>query len=54
LFTALQQEFGFGQSFAVLLDAIIDRICPVRAVMPMLEMWNWYAPGMLRCVGRDN
>ncbi len=50
--TALLQEFGFGLSFAILLDAMIVRIYVVPAVMLMLQKWNWYAPGRLQRVRR--
>lgn len=50
--TALLQEFGFGLSFAILLDAMIVRIYVVPAIMLMLQKWNWYAPGRLQRVRR--
>ena len=52
--TSLLQEFGFGLSFAILLDAMIVRIYLVPAIMLMLQKWNWYAPGRLQRVRRDN
>lgn len=51
--TALLREFGFGLSFAILLDAMIVRIYVVPAIMLMLQKWNWYAPGRLQRVRRD-
>jgi len=51
--TALLQEFGFGLSFAILLDAMIVRIYLVPAIMLMLQKWNWYAPGRLQRMRKD-
>jgi len=51
--TALLREFGFGLSFAILLDAMVVRIYLVPAIMLMLQKWNWYAPGRLQRVRRD-
>lgn len=51
--TALLKEFGFGLAFAILLDAMIVRIYLVPAIMLMLQKWNWYAPGRLQRVRRD-
>lgn len=51
--TALLQEFGFGLSFAILLDAMIVRIYLVPAIMLLLQKWNWYAPGRLQRVRRS-
>lgn len=50
--TALLREFGFGLSFAILLDAMIVRIYLVPAIMLLLQKWNWYAPGRLQRVRR--
>jgi len=52
--TALLREFGFGLAFAILLDAMIVRIYLVPAIMLMLEKWNWYAPGRLQRVRRED
>ena len=51
--TALLREFGFGLGFAIILDAMIVRIYLVPAIMLMLEKWNWYAPGRLQRVRRE-
>jgi RND superfamily putative drug exporter len=51
--TALLQEFGFGLSFVILIDAMLVRIYLVPAIMLMLQKWNWYAPGRLQRVGRE-
>jgi RND superfamily putative drug exporter len=51
--TVLLREFGFGLAFAILLDAMILRIYLVPAIMLLLQKWNWYAPGRLQRVRRD-
>jgi len=51
--TVLLREFGFGLAFAILLDAMILRIYLVPAIMLLLEKWNWYAPGRLQRVRRE-
>jgi RND superfamily putative drug exporter len=51
--TTLLREFGFGLAFAILLDAMILRIYLVPAIMLLLQKWNWYAPGRLQRVRRD-
>jgi len=51
--TILLREFGFGLAFAILLDAMILRIYLVPAIMLLLKKWNWYAPGRLQRVRRD-
>jgi RND superfamily putative drug exporter len=51
--TALLKEFGFGLAFAILLDAMILRIYLVPAIMLLLQKWNWYAPGRLQRVRRE-
>ncbi len=50
---ALLREFGFALMFAILLDATIVRIYLVPAIMSLLGKWNWYAPGRLQRVRRD-
>lgn len=52
--TALLQEFGFGLAFAILFDAMLVRIYVVPAIMLLLQKWNWYAPGRLQRVRREN
>ena len=51
--TVLLREFGFGLAFAILLDAMILRIYLVPAIMLLLQRWNWYAPGRLQRVRRE-
>jgi RND superfamily putative drug exporter len=51
--TALLQEFGFALAFAILLDTLLIRIYIVPAVMLLLKKWNWYAPGRLQRVRRE-
>ncbi len=49
----LLQEFGFALAFVILLDAMIVRIYLVPSVMILLEKWNWWAPGRLQRVRRE-
>jgi len=51
--TALLQQFGFALAFAILLDATIVRIYLVPAIMVLLEGYNWWAPGRLQRVRKD-
>jgi RND superfamily putative drug exporter len=51
--TALLQQFGFALAFAILLDATIVRIYLVPAIMVLLEGYNWWAPGRLQRVRRE-
>ena len=41
------QQFGFGLSVAVLIDATIIRSVLVPASMDLLGKWNWYLPKWL-------
>ena len=50
---ALLRQFGFALMFAILLDATIVRIYLVPAIMSLLGKWNWYAPGRLQRVRRN-
>ncbi len=50
---ALLREFGFALAFAILLDSIIVRIYLVPAIVSLLGKWNWYAPGRLQRVRRE-
>lgn len=49
----LLQEFGFALAFVILLDAMVVRIYLVPSVMILLEKWNWWAPGRLQRVRRE-
>ncbi len=51
--TVLLREFGFGLAFAIMLDAMVLRIYLVPAIMLLLQKWNWYAPGRLQRVRRE-
>jgi RND superfamily putative drug exporter len=46
------QQFGFGLSVAILIDAFIIRIYLMPAIIVLLKKWNWYAPGRLQRVRR--
>ena len=46
------QEFGFGLSTAILLDATLVRAVLVPAVMKIMGDWNWYLPARVRRVLR--
>ncbi|MEM2979052.1 MAG: MMPL family transporter [Methanomassiliicoccales archaeon] len=50
---SLLREFGFALAFAILVDSTIVRIYLVPAVMSLLGKWNWYAPGNLQRVRRE-
>jgi RND superfamily putative drug exporter len=41
------QQFGFGLSVAVLIDATLIRSVLVPASMELLGKWNWYLPKWL-------
>ncbi len=47
------EEFGFALAFVILLDAMIVRIYLVPSVMILLQKWNWWAPGRLQRVRRE-
>ncbi|MFQ6106807.1 MAG: MMPL family transporter [Thermoplasmata archaeon] len=47
------QEFGFALFFVIVIDAMLVRIYLVPAIMVLLEKWNWWAPGRLQRVRRD-
>lgn len=49
----LLQEFGFALAFVILLDAMIVRIYLVPSIMILLEKWNWWAPGRIQRVRRE-
>ena len=42
------KQNGFGNAFAVLIDAFLVRALLVPALMKMLGRWNWWAPAPLR------
>jgi RND superfamily putative drug exporter len=46
------QEFGFGLSTAILIDATLVRAVLVPAVMKIMGDWNWYLPARVRRVLR--
>ncbi len=50
---SLLREFGFALMFAILLDATIVRIYLVPAIVSLLGKWNWWAPGRMQRVGRE-
>ncbi|MFQ5910226.1 MAG: MMPL family transporter [Thermoplasmata archaeon] len=47
------QEFGFALFFVIVIDAMIVRIYLVPAIMVLLEKWNWWAPGRIQRVRRE-
>jgi RND superfamily putative drug exporter len=47
------QEFGFALFFVIIIDAMIVRIYLVPAIMVLLEKWNWWAPGRIQRVRRE-
>ena len=51
--TKMLAEFGFCLAFAILLDAMFVRTYIVPAAMKLLGNWNWWAPGRLQRVRRD-
>ena len=50
---SMLQEFGFALMFAILIDATVVRIYLVPAIISLLGKWNWWAPGKLQRVGRE-
>jgi uncharacterized membrane protein YdfJ with MMPL/SSD domain len=46
------QQFGFGLSAAIFLDATVVRMLLVPALMKLLGDWNWYLPERVRRVMR--
>jgi RND superfamily putative drug exporter len=50
----LLQLFGFGLAVVVLIDATIVRIYIVPAIMMLAKKWNWWAPGRLQRVRRED
>lgn len=49
----LLQQFGFALFFAILIDAFVVRIYLMPAIIVLLRKWNWWAPGRLQRVKRD-
>ncbi len=47
------QTMGFAFAVAIILDATIVRIFLVPAIMVLMEKWNWWAPGPLQRVHRE-
>ncbi|MFX1514319.1 MAG: MMPL family transporter, partial [Promethearchaeota archaeon] len=47
------QTMGFAFAVAIILDATVVRIFLVPAIMVLMERWNWWAPGSLQRVHRD-
>ncbi len=47
------QEIGFALAFAILLDSMVVRIYLVPAIMVLAGRGNWWAPGPLQRVRRD-
>lgn len=48
------QEIGFALAFAILLDSMLVRIYLVPAIMVLAGRGNWWAPGPLQRVHRDD
>ncbi len=48
------QEIGFALAFAILLDSMVVRIYLVPAIMVLAGRGNWWAPGPLQRVHREN
>ena len=51
--TKMLAEFGFCLAFAILLDAMFVRTYIVPAAMKLLGRWNWWAPGRLQRMRRE-
>jgi RND superfamily putative drug exporter len=47
------QEIGFALAFVILLDSMVVRIYLVPAIMVLAGKYNWWAPGGLQRVRRD-
>ena len=49
----LLQEIGFALAFVILLDSMVVRIYLVPAIMVLAGKYNWWAPGRLQRVRRE-
>lgn len=49
----LLKEIGFALAFAILLDSMVVRIYLVPAIMVLAGKYNWWAPGPLQRVHRE-
>jgi RND superfamily putative drug exporter len=49
----LLKEIGFALAFAILLDSMVVRIYLVPAIMVLAGKYNWWAPGRLQRVRRE-
>ncbi len=47
------QEIGFALAFAILLDSMVVRIYLVPAIMVLAGKYNWWAPGRIQRVRRE-
>jgi len=47
------QQFGFALFFSIILDAFIVRIYFMPAVLVLVKKYNWWAPGRLQRVKRE-
>ena len=47
------QQIGFALAFAILLDSMVVRIYLVPAIMVLAGKYNWWAPGRLQRVRRE-
>ena len=47
------QQIGFALAFVILLDSMVVRIYLVPAIMVLAGKYNWWAPGSLQRVRRD-
>jgi RND superfamily putative drug exporter len=50
----LLKEIGFALAFAILLDSMVVRIYLVPAIMVLAGKYNWWAPGPLQRVRRED
>jgi RND superfamily putative drug exporter len=49
----LLQQIGFALAFAILIDSMVVRIYLVPAIMVLAGRYNWWAPGRLQRVRRE-
>jgi putative drug exporter of the RND superfamily len=50
---AMLNQFGFALFFSIILDAFVVRIYLMPAVLIVGKKWNWWAPGRLQRVKRE-